>query len=332
MPTDDENQNSILPQSPDAIYLAARVQEMKKGQPFDFSFKMPAKQAFYFLEKAENQGRLISFFCPVCDSTTGEFCPAKIKPVKKENKKGKADYYFETVNGSNHHHIFNQEEYIISDEVIYNPSSFLEYLLNDKKRTKRDNKTDEIRVYNHYWEVPVLPLKTVQPRNVEEYYIQTRTHNMRMYMPNAPDSNSNNHITYGEYLLNKDTVISFRSGFYGFGMPVLVLAEAINQRHPIVFELKRMLYNSNIVVLKDPFPISKKQKDNDRLYFVINCFNKEKCKQGKKYLVLCNWETIKKATINNKEYKIVQGIIEKESQQIMFFNESLYNRFETQQD
>ena len=323
MPTDD--QNNILPLSPGKIYLDARVQEIKKGKTIEYSFKMPAKQAISFLEKAEKQGRIIRFFCPVCDSITGEYCPAVIKPVRKENKSGKNDYFFETINGSNHHHIFSEEEYIISDEVLYNPSSFLDFLLNDKKRAKRENKTDQIRVYNHYWEVPVPHLKTLQPRNIEEYYIQTRTHNMRMFMPS-----DSVHITYGEYLLNKETVISFRSGFYGFGMPVLVLAEAINQRHPIVFELKKMLCNRNIVVLKDPFPISKKQRDNDRLFFVINCLNTEKCKQGKKYLILCNWELVRRITINNKEYKIVQGEIEKESQQIMFFNETLFNRFETQ--
>lgn len=316
-------QQPTLPSSPDNIKVA-RVKETvtKNGKEESWFWTIDPVDATFasnIIKKKGNDNRIISFYCPVCDSETGEYCNAELFLDEHSNK-------FKTKYGALHKHIFSAENIRISPEIIYNPRSFLEFLLAEKKREKKDI---NIKVYKDPFDVPYSEAELIQPRNLEEFYIQTRHVDMEASLPDNPDG-SKWHYRVEECFLNRDTFISFRTGFFQFAIPVLVIAEAVdeNDKHYESLRQSEPDTEKQIIVLKDPFPVGDGTEE-DRLYFVITC-DKNPCVAGKKYLLLCEWSLMTQTYIEEIDIKlkVVRGTIEKSGSQIKLIDESLFQRFE----
>lgn len=326
MPDFEEKKNSFkdfpLPSSPDSI-SAARVLEERKGKDFQWAFPFMARNGYEWVEKRQEdiENRRIRFMCPVQDSKTGFCCPAELFPVKTGDS-----YHYETKKGNYHHHVFAIRSKSISTEVKHNTVSFLDYILEPKKKVKTELK-QTVTVYPDRFDVPVDEQEETDPTNILEYYIQTRKCNLTDNMPNS-------NFRYCDCLVNRDTIKDFRSGYSQFGMPILVVAELVSDE-----ELKNSVGSfwsdaetKNIIVLRDPFQLGSGESDFDRLFFIIGCDNVDlsnSMKRNNRFLVLCNWSLSRPVFIrtDNQEkraIRIVEGTISKYKDQIRVLNNKLF--------
>lgn len=326
MPDNEEKKKSLrdlhLPSSPDSI-SAARVLEERNGKDFQWAFPFMARNGYEWVEKRqeEMEKRKIRFLCPVQDSETDFCCPAELFPVKTGDS-----YHYETQKGSYHHHVFAISSKTVSTEVKHNTVSFLDYILEPKKRTKTELK-QAITVYPDRFDVPVDEQEETDPTNILEYYIQTRKCNLSDKMPDSS-------FRYCDCLVNRDTIKDFRSGFFQFGMPILVIAEPVSDEY--VKESVGFFWSETetkyILVLRDPFQLGSGESDFDRVYFIIGCDTVDlanSMRRNNRFLVLCNWSLSRKADIHTKNegsqtIRIVEGTISKFKDQIRVLDNKLF--------
>lgn len=331
----DDIKYAKLPTSPNNIQ-EARIFETytnEDGREVERPWKdlkiVEASFAYNIVHCKENKNRKFRFFCPVRDSKDpNKICNAELFLFSKGEK-----VCFKTVEGSFHTHTFANKIHDISNTVIFNPRTFLEKQLIPKKRK---NKNEPITVYEDIADVPFEPPEIIQPTNLSEFYFQTRTKNMLDYFPNQK---GDYHHKYCEGLVNKETITNFRSGLYQFGIPILAIGEIPNKKEDEIAQYL-LKYNSleekTTIVLRDPFPVSETSENKERLYFILFA-DRNPCKEGKKYLILCDWEgsLLLKLSIPTKkdkksiEVRVVKGDISKASSQIQNLDDGLFDRMET---
>lgn len=312
-----ETEQYNIPPSQDR-FTEARVLETNK----QWSFLMDASKAFYFDKKDTSSNRKYRYLCPVCDEKKRICCEAELEPYEERGR-----FFFRTKRGQIHQHLF-PEDYLnsISTTVVYSPSSFLSFLL-DRKNRKADYQ-DKIVLYESQYDIPFPMPEVVQPSNLEEYYFQTRRISLDSMTPVGAEGIGGNY-KFGECLVNRDTTEYFRNGVFQYGMPILVIAEALYENDAIVQELTNSyrLADAETVFFRDPFILG---NDTDSsLYYVIYA-TKNTYVPGKKYLILCNWELSKTRyrKFSNEKIRIVEGHISLASQ-IKLMSDTLFNKFET---
>jgi len=311
-----------LPASPNSIKVA-RVVETREGHDFFWNYPFPASNGYRWMQDRSDEvkKRNIRFLCPVRDSRTGYCCPAELYP-----KKSGKSYHYETRIGFYHHHVFSSKTRTVSMEVTQDVSSFLSTVLEPKKKAKADE-VECITVYEDRFDVPQAEPEVVEPANILEYYIQTRGCRLSDKMPSS-------NYRFSDCLLNRDTINDFRSGRNQFAIPVLVIAEPV-QDQTLSDSIRKSLGcdPETTAILCDPFELGSDEPETKRLYFIVRLENgslPDKFRQGNRYLLLCRWELSRVHNIVldggvEEKVRVVEGAVEKSSVQIRVLDDKYYN-------